>query len=150
MLIQSNLYNLLAEVVCIVKMVEEGKLSAGHARCIVPVQNFNQQIKFAMAACDGKMSVRDLERVIKNALNPKVPAEKIPQEQSIELKELVNEMQRTFATKVSVMGNDKKGRIYIDYYSRDDLDRICELINLLKTKKLTLRDLSEFNKKIAK
>lgn len=134
----------------VVKMVEEGKLSAGHARCIVPVQNFNQQIKFAMAACDGKMSVRDLERVIKNALNPKVPAEKIPQEQSIELKELVNEMQRTFATKVSVMGNDKKGRIYIDYYSRDDLDRICELINLLKTKKLTLRDLSEFNKKIAK
>lgn len=134
----------------VVKMVEEEKLSAGHARCIVPIQNFNQQIKFAMAACDGKMSVRDLERVVKNALNPKVPAQKIPQEQSLELKELVNEMQRTFATKVSVMGNDKKGRIYIDYYSRDDLDRICELINLLKTKKLTLRDLSEFNKKIAK
>ena len=74
----------------------------------------------------------------------------IPQEQSMELKELVNEMQRTFATKVSVIGNDKKGRILIDYYSRDDLDRICELINLLKTKKLTLRDLSEFNRKIAK
>ena len=56
-------------------------------------------------------------------------------------------MQRTFATKVSVMGNDKKGRIYIDYYSRDDLDRICELINLLKAKKLTLKELSEFNKR---
>ena len=122
----------------VIKMVEEGRISAGHARCLVSVDNYNQQIKLALAACDGKQSVRDLEKTVKNILNPKVPAEKIPQEQSMELKELVNEMQRTFATKVSVIGNDKKGRILIDDYSRDDLDRICELINLLKTKKLTL------------
>lgn len=134
----------------VIKMVEESKLSAGHARCLVPVQNYNQQVKLAIMACDNKMSVRDLEKLVKNVLNPKVPAEKIQQDQSIELKELVNEMQRTFATKVSVMGNDKKGRIYIDYYSRDDLDRIAELINLLKTKKLTLRDLSEFNRRVVK
>ena len=134
----------------VIKMVEELKLSAGHARCLVPVQNYNQQVKLAVMACDNKMSVRDLEKLVKNVLNPKVPAEKIQQEQSLELKELVNEMQRTFATKVSVMGNDKKGRIYIDYYSRDDLDRISELINLLKTKKLTLRDLSEFNRRVVK
>ena len=56
-------------------------------------------------------------------------------------------MQRTFATKVSVIGNDRKGRIYIDYYSRDDLDRIAEMMELLKTKKLTLKELSEFNKR---
>lgn len=134
----------------VIKMVEELKLSAGHARCLVPVQNYNQQVKLAVMACDNKMSVRDLEKLVKNVLNPKVPAEKIQQEQSLELKELVNEMQRTFATKVSVMGNDKKGRIYIDYYSRDDLDRIAELITLLKTKKLTLRDLSEFNRRVVK
>ena len=134
----------------VIKMVEELKLSAGHARCLVPVQNYNQQVKLAVMACDNKMSVRDLEKLVKNVLNPKVPAEKIQQEQSLELKELVNEMQRTFATKVSVMGNDKKGRIYMDYYSRDDLDRISELINLLKTKKLTLRDLSEFNRRVVK
>lgn len=134
----------------VIKMVEESKLSAGHARCLVPVQNYNQQVKLAIMACDNKMSVRDLEKLVKNVLNPKVPAEKIQQDQSMELKELVNEMQRTFATKVSVMGNDKKGRIYIDYYSRDDLDRIAELINLLKTKKLTLRDLSEFNRRVVK
>lgn len=134
----------------VIKMVEGSKLSAGHARCLVPVQNYNQQVKLAIMACDNKMSVRDLEKLVKNVLNPKVPAEKIQQDQSIELKELVNEMQRTFATKVSVMGNDKKGRIYIDYYSRDDLDRIAELINLLKTKKLTLRDLSEFNRRVVK
>ena len=131
----------------VITLVETNRLSAGHARCLVPIQNYNNQIKLAMSACDNKMSVRDLEKTVKRVLNPKSPAEKIPQEQSIELKDLINEMQRTFATKVSVIGNDKKGRIYIDYYSRDDLDRICEMINLLKTKKLTLKELREFNKK---
>ena len=83
-----------------------------------------------------------------------VSSKKMPVDQEtlgrieMRMKELVNEMQRTFSTKVSVIGNDKKGRIYIDYYSRDDLDRIAELIQLLKTKKLTLKELSEFNKRI--
>ena len=92
--------------------------------------------------------IANLEKAVKNLLKPKDTTNKQPMEQSIELKELVNEMQRTFSTKVSVIGNDKKGRIYIDYYSRDDLDRIAELIQLLKTKKLTLKELSEFNKRI--
>ena len=131
----------------VINLVETNRLSAGHARCLVPIQNYNVQIKLATSASDNKMTVRDLEKTVKRVLNPKSPAEKIPQEQSIELKELINEMQRTFATKVSVIGNDRKGRIYIDYYSRDDLDRISEMINLLKTKKLTLRELREFNKK---
>jgi len=130
----------------VIKMVEDGSLSAGHARCLVSLQDYSSQIRVAINTIKNKLSVRELERIVKDILNPKVPAHRIKQEQSIELKELVNEMQRTFATKVSIMGNDKKGRIYIDYYSKDDLDRICELINLLKTKKLTLKDLSEFNR----
>ena len=44
-------------------------------------------------------------------------------------------MQRTFATKVSALGNDRRGRIYIDYYNRDDLDRIVELIERLEKDK---------------
>ena len=143
----ANTLRLLSLCPEVIKMVEENKLSAGHARCLVPVSNYNTQIRLAMNACNNKMSVRELERAVKNVLNPKTPAHKIEKEQSIELKELVNEMQRTFATKVSVLGNDNKGRIYIDYYSRDDLDRIAELITLLKTKKLTLKELSEFNKR---
>ena len=97
-------------------------------------------------ACDNKMSVRDLEKTVKNYLNPKKLSNQ-KSEQSVELKELVNEMQRVFSTKVSVIGNDKKGRIYIDYYSRDDLDRIAELIELAKTKTLTLKNLKDINKR---
>lgn len=144
----ANTLRLLSLCPEVLNLVENGKLSAGHARCLVPMQDYNSQIKLAMAASDNKMTVRDLEKAVKNLLKPR-DATKIQQvEQSLELKELVNEMQRTFSTKVSVIGNDKKGRIYIDYYSRDDLDRIAELIQLLKTKKLTLKELSEFNKRI--
>lgn len=132
----------------VLNLVENGKLSAGHARCLIPIQDYNSQIKLAMSASDNKMSVRDLEKAVKNLLKPKDATKTQTAEQSIELKELINEMQRTFSTKVSVIGNDRKGRIYIDYYSRDDLDRIAELIQLLKTKKLTLKELSEFNKRI--
>ena len=86
--------------------------------------------------------------MVKSYLNPKGSTKNKPPEQSMELKELINEMQRVFSTKVSAIGSDRKGRIYIDYYSRDDLDRIAELLELLKTKTLTLKDLSNFNKKV--
>ncbi|MBE7074763.1 MAG: ParB/RepB/Spo0J family partition protein [Clostridiales bacterium] len=143
----ANTIRLLSLCPEVIALVENNKLSAGHARCLVPVQNYDMQIKLAMAASDNKMTVRDLEKAVKNLLKPKKEVERIAPQQSIELKELVNEMQRTFATKVSVIGNDHKGRIYIDYYSTDDLDRIAEMMNLLKTKKLTLKELSEFNKR---
>lgn len=131
----------------VIKLIEQGKLSAGHARCLVVLPNIDDQLKFAMLAVKDKVTVRDLEKLVKKHLKPKTDVEKAKLEQSIELKELVAEMQRVFATKVSVLGNDNKGRIYIDYYSRDDLDRIAELIELVQTKKLTLKDLSDFNKK---
>ena len=50
---------------------------------------------------------------------------------SIELKDLVDRMRFTFRTKVSLIGTEKKGRIYIDYYSRDDLDRISEILDIV-------------------
>lgn len=74
------------------------------------------------------MSVRKFEELVKAYRNPK---NKEKQMQSLELKDLVEHMQRTFATKVSVLGNDKRGRIYIDYYNRDDLDRIADILELV-------------------
>lgn len=118
----------------VISLIEKNKLTAGHARCLVVVQDKDAQVKLAYAAQDNKMSVRELEKAVKEYLNPKAQKVKKPQEQSIELKELIINMQRTFATKVSAIGNDRKGRIYIDYYNRDDLDRICELIEKLREK----------------
>ncbi len=143
----ANTLRLLSLYPDVIKMIEDGRLSSGHARSLVVVDDTTQQIKLAKQAADGKMSVRELEKAVKNYLNPPKNASTKVKEQSLELKELINEMQRVFATKVSAIGNDNKGRIYIDYYSRDDLDRLADMIELLKKKEITLGDLRNYNKR---
>lgn len=133
----------------VVEMVEQGKLSAGHARCLVVIENPKDQMKYAQAAVNKNMSVRELEKAVKNYTNPTKKIV-VKEEQSLELRELINQMQKTFATKVTAIGNDHKGRIYIDYYNRDDLDRIAELLDLLNKKEMTLQDLQNYNKRHGK
>ena len=145
----ANTLRLLSLYPDVLKMVEDGKLSAGHARCLVVVEDKNNQIKLANAVVQRNLSVRDLEKAVKNLENPQ-RRQIVGQEQSLELKELIIQMQKTFATKVTAIGNDNKGRIYIDYYTRDDLDRIAELLDLLNKKEMTLQDLQNFNRRQGK
>ncbi len=142
----ANTLRLLTLYPDVLKMVEDGKLSAGHARCLVVVEDKNQQLKLAQLTVSKNLSVRDLEKAVKNLNSPQKKHIIMP-EQSLELKELIVQMQKTFATKVSAIGNDNKGRIYIDYYTRDDLDRIAELLELLNKKEMTLQDLQNYNKR---
>ncbi len=114
------------------KLVVEGRLSAGHARCLVSVKDYSVQLKYAIAAADKKMSVRELELMVNAYLNPNKETPKKTIKLSSELKEFVNDMQRIFATKVKIIGNEEKGRIYMDYYTKDDLQRIYELMDSLK------------------
>ena len=119
-------------------MVAEGKLSAGHARTIVLLPEADQ-IRFASEAVRNQSSVRELEKKVRAfTLAPEVLDEKKKKKRalaSVELKQLVDRMRYTFRTKVSLIGNDKKGRIYIDYYSRDDLDRITEILDIIDNQK---------------
>ena len=126
----ANTLRLLALSQPVIELIEKGKLSAGHARCLVVVEDPEAQYALAKNGVDNKVTVRDFEKMVKNFLSPKPP--KKPVEQSLELKDLVSRMQRTFATKVTALGNDNKGRIYIDYYSRDDLDRIVEIVETVQ------------------
>lgn len=141
----ANTLRLLNLPMDVIELIEKNKLSAGHARCLVALSSPIEQTKVAQAAVAKKLSVREMEKLVKNLLNP--GKERPKTEQSLELRGMIEEMQRTFATKVSAIGNDNKGRIYIDYYSKDDLDRIAELIQLINKKTLTLKDLSLINKK---
>lgn len=130
----ANTLRLLSLTNEVMKLVENGKLSAGHARTLVVIPDATVQYTLALKASEDKMSVRDLEKAVKDALNPPVKKRKLEREQSLELKELVSDMQKVFSTKVSVLGSDYKGRIYIDYFNRDDLNRICDLIEYLKNR----------------
>ena len=120
----------------VIKMVANGELSAGHARALISIPGVDQY-KIAESAVKEGLSVRDIEKKVKEYFAPPEEKEKkkVKQELSLELKELIGDMQRVFGTKVNAIGNDKKGRIYIDYYTRDDLDRLCELLEFLKASK---------------
>ncbi len=112
----------------VLDMVEKGRLSAGHARTLVVVPT-EHQLKLALKGSDSQLNVREMEKMVREFLNPKPAKQKAAVETSIELKELVGNMQRTFATRVSAVGNGNKGRIYIDYFTSDDLDRMCALVD---------------------
>ena len=126
----ANTLRLLTLTKPVTDLVAAGKLSPGHARCLVVVTDPEDQFKLASMGVDNRVTVRDFEKIVKNYLNPKPAKPKV--EQSVELKDMISRMQRTFATKVSALGNDKKGRIYIDYYNRDDLDRICDILETIE------------------
>ena len=111
----------------VIGLIEQGRLSAGHARTLVVVPR-ESQYNLAIKGCDNQMTVREMEKMVREFLNPKPQKDKAAVEQSKELVSLVGNMQRAFATKVSALGNGNKGRIYIDYYTADDLDRISAMV----------------------
>ena len=116
-------------------LVESGKLSAGHARTLVRVPQ-NQQYAFACEAIKREYSVREMERAVKAFLTPPEILQKEKQAKAAakneELKAFVERMRSVFRTKVSLIGNDKKGRIYIDYYSPEDLYRFEEFLDVIE------------------
>ncbi|MBQ7339392.1 MAG: ParB/RepB/Spo0J family partition protein [Clostridia bacterium] len=131
----ANTLRLLSLTPDVRKLVETGSLSAGHARALISMPD-TDQTKMANAIVKEGLSVREVEKRVKDYFM--TPEEKARKKQKIELsaelKELVADMQRVFGTKVNAIGNDNKGRIYIDYYTRDDLDRLSDIIEYLKNK----------------
>ena len=132
----ANTLRLLTLAPEVVGLVECGKLSAGHARTLVRVPQY-QQYAFAEEALKRDYSVREMERAVKAFLTP---PEVLQQEKdakaaakSAELKVFVERMRSAFRTKVSLIGNDKKGRIYIDYYSPEDLYHFEELLDMIES-----------------
>ena len=130
----ANTLRLLSLTPDVMQLVSEGRLSAGHARTLVPLAP-DDQLQFANDAVKSGMSVRELEKKVRAYnMSPELLEEKKKKKRalaSIELKNLVERMRFAFRTKVSLIGNDQKGRIYIDYYSRDDLDRISEILDII-------------------
>lgn len=132
----ANTLRLLTLVPEVVGLVESGQLSAGHARTLVRVPE-GQQLAFAQEALKRGYSVREMERAVKAFLTP---PEVLQQEKdakaaakSAELKLFVERMRSVFRTKVSLIGNDKKGRIYIDYYTPEDLYRFEEFLDMIES-----------------
>ena len=132
----ANTLRLLTLAPEVLGLVESDKLSAGHARALVRVDK-DKQLAFAEEAIKRGYTVREMERAVKAYLTP---PEVLQQEnqakaaaRNAELKAFVERMRGVFRTKVSLIGNDKKGRIYIDYYSPEDLYRFEEFLDMIES-----------------
>ena len=111
------------------QMMVDEMISAGHARAILAISDPEQQYNAAMKAFDEKLSVRETEKLVKSILTPtkKKPVVSNPTEDAI-YESLEEKMKGITGTRVFIhRKKNNKGKIEIEYYSRDDLDRIIDL-----------------------
>ncbi|SCX04339.1 chromosome partitioning protein, ParB family [Lachnospiraceae bacterium YSD2013] len=111
------------------KYLIDGTLSEGHARALLGTEDVEAQNKLAKKVIDEKLSVRDIEKLIKNLGKPeksKTPANK---EYDVFYNDIAEKLKVSLGTKVSVSGKgDGAGKIEIEFYSNDDLDRLVAKI----------------------
>ena len=111
------------------QMMVDEMISAGHARAILAISDPEQQYNAAMKVFDEKLSVRETEKLVKSILTPtkKKPVVSNPTEDAI-YESLEEKMKGITGTRVFIhRKKNNKGKREIEYYSRDDLDRIIDL-----------------------
>ena len=112
------------------QMVIEGKISPGHARALISIENPEEQLQIAEQIFDEKMSVRDTEKLIKNLGKPdNKKKKKLVKNESVEsaYRELEEKCKQAIGTKVEISSKgDGTGKIEIEFYSTDDLEKITE------------------------
>lgn len=106
------------------QMVSEGKITAGHARAVVSVPEPEKQIEITERAWKEGLSVRDVEKLVVKLNRPKKRTAK--DAKSPDTVRVENDLREIFGTRVIINTTGKKGRIEIEYYSDDELNRIIE------------------------
>lgn len=110
------------------QLLEKGDITTGHAKILAGIDDKDTQAKLALLVAESKMSVRELEKLVKKS-EPKKQTEK---KEDINTKLAFESLEKRFAdifsTKVTIVNNKGKGKITIDYYSGEDLERITKLL----------------------
>lgn len=111
------------------QMMIDEMLSAGHARALLAISDEEQQYVVAMKVFDEKLSVRETEKLVKSIIEPSKKKEiKVDTAEDAIYESLEERMKGITGTRVSIhRKKNNKGKIEIEYYSRDDLDRIIDL-----------------------
>lgn len=109
----------------------EGVISEGHGRALLAITDSKLQCELAQNVVDDKLSVRELEFLIRKLKTKSEPSKsKAKKETNPYYKEVIEKLENYFGTKVNVTNKNNKGKIEIEYYSEEDLQRILEIINL--------------------
>ncbi len=109
-------------------LIMEGKITSGHGRAFASLEDKKLILDLANQCAQEGWSVRQAEEKVKSLINAKQPKKKKEKKRIAEFDILEDNMRMVMGTKVKINGNDKKGKIEIDYYNRDDLERIIAIL----------------------
>lgn len=109
-------------------LIMEGKITSGHGRAFAVLEDEKVIVLLANQCAEEGWSVRQAEQKVKSLLNEKKPKKKQEKKRIPEFDIIEDNMRMVMGTKVKINGNDKKGKIEIDYYNRDDLERIIAIL----------------------
>ncbi|MDH4202889.1 MAG: ParB/RepB/Spo0J family partition protein [Phycisphaerae bacterium] len=113
-------------------MLSDGQLGMGHARAILALPSDDLRKKLANRALAGRLSVREVERLVRKHLEKRPEADTLKKQKEAHIVDLEKRLQSLLGTKVNIMPNKRghRGRIIIDYYSIDEFDRLTERMGL--------------------
>lgn len=114
------------------QMMIDDMISAGHARTLIILEDPELQYTIATKIFDEKLSVRETEKLIKSLQNPQAAVEKEKPSNDFIYKDIEEKIKAILGTKVTVDHKNNKGKISIEYYSNEELERILSLLESIK------------------
>lgn len=116
------------------QMIIDDMITTGHARALLAIDDEEQQYILATKVFDEKLSVRETEKLVKSLKNPKKPVAKEKIEHMFVYDDIVDKMKNVMGTKVNINAKaNGKGKIEIEYYSEEELERIYDLIMSIRS-----------------
>ena len=114
------------------QMIIDDMLSTGHARALITIEDPEQQYTIAQKIFDEKLSVRDVEKLVKNLNKPEKTKKTAEENSSLDViyRDVAEKLKQSLGTKVEISSKGNgTGKIEIEFYNHDDLDRIIELLS---------------------
>ncbi len=115
----------------VLALLEEGKLTGGHARTLIPVADRDEQYRLALYIVENELSVRETEKLLKRETGDrkKEKAKKPQSDIKLYLDNIAEKLTEELGTKVKIVqGSGERGKINIEYYSSEDLERITDIL----------------------
>ena len=113
----------------VTEMVKDGLLTAGHARVLAGVNDSAEQLRLARRAVEEGLNVRQMEQLVKSSAGTKPKKRSVPKRLPAELEELQEKIRMRTGLKSALTGSVSKGRIVLQYSSREELEQLNELLD---------------------
>ncbi|MPM82065.1 Stage 0 sporulation protein J [bioreactor metagenome] len=121
------------------QLLDDGALSAGHARALLALPGSQEQCRAAAAVVEGQLSVRQTEELVRRLLKPQKETPPPPPEQrdslALHLRALEQDLSERYGRKVTISHGKKKGKLELEYYDENDLDLLLTALDGLRGRK---------------